>query len=71
MNLTDTMKTTEGPFSAASGFFDSGKGKDAEVALENAVKAVVNFLEDQERRFPWMVPNFSYVNGFLTRRDHL
>lgn len=46
------LKSTEGPFSAASGFFDSGKGKDLELALGNGLKAVANYLEDQERRFP-------------------
>ena len=59
------LKSTEGPFSAASGFFDSVKGKDLELALGNGLKAVENYLEDQERRFG-QGPDIGFDDGFLT-----
>ena len=59
------LKSTEGPFSAASGFFDSVKGKDLELALGNGLKAVENYLEDQERRFA-RGPDIGFDDGFLT-----
>jgi len=63
------MKTTEGPFSAASGFFDAGNGTDVDVALANGLKAVGNYREDQERRFYFGPPEVRYEDGFLTRRQ--
>ena len=60
------MKTTEGPFSITSGFFDSGKGKAVEMALENGLKAVGNYLEDQDRRFPWNRLTRCFEDGYLT-----
>jgi hypothetical protein len=66
-NLTEVMKTTEGPFSTTSGFFDSGKGKDVEVALEIGLKAVRNYLEDQERKLPCGAETFRFEDGYLSR----
>jgi len=60
------LKSTEGPFSAASGFFESVKGKDLELALGNGLKAVGNYVEEQERRFGWG-PTVAFEDGFLTR----
>jgi hypothetical protein len=62
------MKTTQGPFSAASGFFDSGKGKDVEVALGNGIKAADNYYEDHARRFAYDRGHEPYYeDGFLTQ----
>ena len=62
------MKTTQGPFSAASGFFDSGKGKTVEVALGNGIKAAGNNFEDLNRRFLYEADHEPYYDdGFLAR----
>ena len=63
------LKSTEGPFSAASGFFESVKGKDLELALGNGLKAVANYEEDQERRFGYL-PDLAFQDGFLTREHY-
>jgi len=67
-DLIDVMKTTQGAFSAASGFFDSGKGKNVEAALANGINAAENYFEDQNRRFPYDRDHEPYYDdGFLAR----